>query len=223
MRPTLIPGAPVPTRSYLFCAATSFASAIVQRFEFVAPFRQGPLSPAAAKLLRRLGVASDHKASRDVESWCERDHLIASTSTPVSLRLRSSFCSMTGNSIGGELGEGSVLTEGGYPSQKPTSKVPARRSACFLVWTRPADGNGSIRFASRRRRQVRHRQTASAKATSTTSGGGAAVVEQKTLDQQRLRRVRPPGEGGRDGRHRLLGQHDRDAPSRKIVWKLLDF
>ena len=104
MRPTLI-SAPVPTKSYLFCAATSFASAIVQRFEFVAPFRpQGPLSPAAAKLLRRVGVASDHKASRDVESWCERDHLIASTSTPVSLRLRSSFCSMTGNSIGRRAG-----------------------------------------------------------------------------------------------------------------------
>jgi hypothetical protein len=28
---------------------------------------------------------------------------------------------------GGELGEGSVLTEGGYPHYRPTSKVPARR------------------------------------------------------------------------------------------------
>jgi hypothetical protein len=32
-----------------------------------------------------------------------------------------------GGPRGGELGEGSVLTEGGYPHYRPTSKVPARR------------------------------------------------------------------------------------------------
>ena len=33
---------------------------------------------------------------------------------------------------GGELGEGSVLTEG-YPHHRPTSKLPARRLLCFPV------------------------------------------------------------------------------------------
>jgi hypothetical protein len=54
---------------------------------------------------------------------------------------------------GGEPGEGSVLTDGGYPHHRPTSKVPARRLLASPVWARPADGNGSIRIACGRLRK----------------------------------------------------------------------
>jgi len=54
-------------------------------------------------------------------------------------------------------------------------------------------------------------------------GWRRAVVEQKTLDQHSV-----CAEFGRLAKvvgmaDTAPGQHDRDAPSRKIVWKLLDF
>jgi hypothetical protein len=52
---------------------------------------------------------------------------------------------------GGELGEGSVLTESGYPTtDRPANSQPTAASLYRHV---RRTGNGSIRIASRRRRQ----------------------------------------------------------------------